>query len=194
MSEWIATLLLLLINQLASSTGLENLESEGPIVGHWIHVQKCCPEAHMMVEVASKTTATTHSTGSKFECQLQNDTSFRWAPDFLDNQNNLLSFEGRLDKDSADSDFNITKFCIPNGPCISSIVGKPQCGPVKYKCITSNKILALTRVFHILKLVSSLAHLYIRRISRRFTITTFWCSTSCGGQVSRGSSSPRIST
>ncbi|XP_046631386.1 probable G-protein coupled receptor Mth-like 5 [Daphnia pulicaria] len=131
MSEWTATLLLLLIHQLASSTGLENLESEGPVVGHWIHVQKCCPEAHMMVEVASRTTATTHSTGSKFECQLQNDTSFRWAPDFLDNHNNLLSFEGSLDKDSADSDFNITKFCIPNGPCISSIVGKPQCGPFR---------------------------------------------------------------
>lgn len=126
-------MLLLLIHSV-SSTALEAVENEGPIVGsssHWIHVQKCCPQAYMMVEVASRTTATTHGTGSKFECQLQNDTSFRWAPNFLDDQNNLMPFEGTLDSDHVDSDdYNITKFCIPNGPCISAIVGKPQCGPV----------------------------------------------------------------
>lgn len=132
-----AMLKLLVIQLLVcSSTGLEGVESEGPAVGtsnHWIHVQKCCPEAHMMVEVASRTTATTYGTGSKFECQLQNDTTFRWAPDFLDEQNNLLPFEGSLDStdDVSTNDFNITKFCIPDGPCISAIVGKPQCGPVR---------------------------------------------------------------
>lgn len=190
MSEWIATQLLLLIIQLASSTALENLESDGPVVGsssHWIHVQKCCPEAHMMVEVASRTTATTHNTGSKFECQLQNDTTFLWAPDFLDEQNKLQAFEGSLDAESVDSDFNITKFCIPNGPCISAIVGKPQCEPVKILFFSLN---FNSKNKNLYSTVPSMAHLYVRRFSRRFTITTIRGPTSCGGQVGSGSSSP----
>lgn len=116
--------LMLLLIHLVSSTALEAMESEGPVMGsssHWIHVQKCCPEAHMMVEVASRTTATTHGTGSKFECQLQNDTSFQWAPDFLDEENQLSPFEGNIDSSLVSDDYNITKFCIPNGPCISAI-------------------------------------------------------------------------
>lgn len=134
MSDWAMLFVLVLLIHLVSSAQAQ--EGDEPIVGsssHWIHVKKCCPEAYMMVEVVSRTTATTQGTGSKFECQLQNDTSFRWAPDFLDENNNLLSFEGSLDTDSGFSgDFNITKFCIPDGPCISPIVGKPQCGPVNY--------------------------------------------------------------
>ena len=128
--------LAMLMLLVSSTTALEGQESEGPVVGsssHWIHVQKCCPEAHMMVEVANKKKSTTHETGSKFVCKLQNDTTFRWAPDFLDDQNNLQPFEGIVDTDYIDADgVNMTKFCIPKGPCISSIVGKPQCGPVKY--------------------------------------------------------------
>lgn len=97
---------------------------------HWIHVQKCCPESQMMVEVAHTPSAS--STGSKFECQQQN-SSFRWAPDLVDDKDNVLPFEESLENDfESDGDVNITKFCINNGPCISPIVGKPQCGPVSF--------------------------------------------------------------
>lgn len=100
---------------------------------HWIHVQKCCPETHMMVEVPP----TAGSSTTKFECQAQNAT-FRWAPDLVDDQGNVQPFEESLDDNGQHNgadpeDVTISKFCLANKgrPCISAIVGKPQCGPVR---------------------------------------------------------------
>lgn len=100
---------------------------------HWMHVRKCCPQAHIMVEVASRPSANFAGHGSKFECQMPNDTTFRWAPDFLNERGSLLPFEENFDFEEAGdpSDVNITTLCVPNGPCISPIIGKPECGPVK---------------------------------------------------------------
>ena len=92
-----------------------------------MHVQKCCPQAQMMVEVAS-------ANGPKFLCQVQND-SFNWAPDYLDTQDILHSFGNKTDaKNTTLLHSQLSQeshLCAAdNGPCLLPITGKPQCGPV----------------------------------------------------------------
>lgn len=91
-----------------------------------MHVQKCCPQAQMMVEVAS-------ANGPKFLCQVQND-SFNWAPDYLDTQDILHSFGNKTDaKNTTLLHSQLSQeshLCAAdNGPCLLPITGKPQCGP-----------------------------------------------------------------
>ena len=96
-------------------------------VSQLMSVQKCCPQAQMMVEVAS-------ANGPKFLCQVQND-SFNWAPDYLDAKDNLHSFSSN--KTDGNNTFLHSELsgdsylcAADNGPCILPITGKPQCGPV----------------------------------------------------------------
>lgn len=135
MFVWVLLPMLLTTTRAQENTGSASSFPERS--SHWVHVQKCCPESHMMVEVArDPSTVIGIQPGTKFECQLQNDTSFRWAPDYIDEQDNIMPFEANVEQieaSSSEGDFNITKFCIHQGPCISTIVGKPQCGPVNIK-------------------------------------------------------------
>lgn len=97
-------------------------------VSQLMNVQKCCPQAQMMVEVAS-------ANGPKFLCQVQND-SFNWAPDYLDAKDNLHSFSSN--KTDGNNTFLHSELsgdsylcAADNGPCILPITGKPQCGPAR---------------------------------------------------------------
>ena len=127
---------------------------------HWIHVQKCCPETQIMVEVPPAA----GSSVTKFECQTHNG-SVRWAPDLVDDQGNVQPFEESLDDahQGEDGDVNITKFCLAKGqPCISAIVGKPQCGPVSHPgrdAIQPSRLTSFSLIFQ--RPGASLAHIYL---------------------------------
>ena len=95
----------------------------------FIQVQKCCPEDQMMVELA-------HVSGPKVQCQpfsgQEGVSAFlQWAPDYLGNDERIRPFEELHNLTATEENDQTSVLCAAdNGPCISVLVGKPQCGPV----------------------------------------------------------------
>ena len=83
----------------------------------------------MMVELA-------HVSGPKVQCQpfsgQEGVSAFlQWAPDYLGNDERIRPFEELHNLTATEENDQTSVLCAAdNGPCISVLVGKPQCGPV----------------------------------------------------------------
>ena len=86
-----------------------------------LHVQKCCELTETMVGEATES-------GPRYFCQQNNDSSTVWLPPgFLDQHNVLQSFQF-----SNTTDADQPSVCVHDdeGPCVSIMTGRPDCGPV----------------------------------------------------------------